>query len=128
MAHVFNAWTRMPTVAEQIAMPDAFTADFSVMRALLQKGRTYEQAVSMFEPYHETKEPDNSTRDALRKVAERAIQKRQRAYVWDLLSSGLCSPIGNCRPGLMCQMPCTLHQGRCKSEHRWPTWIAEASL
>src|ERR1043166_1935585 len=45
VAHVFNAWTRMPTLAEQAAMPGAFTADFTVVRALLRKGRTYEQAV-----------------------------------------------------------------------------------
>ena len=50
VAHVFNAWTRMPMIAEQIAIPDAFTADFTVVRALLQNGRTYEQAVTMFEP------------------------------------------------------------------------------
>src|SRR5262249_51694131 len=54
VAHVFNAWTRMPQLADQIAIPDAFTADFSVVRALLQHGRTYEQAVSTFEPYRGT--------------------------------------------------------------------------
>ncbi len=37
-AHVFNAWTKMPPLAEQIAMPDAFTADFTVVRALLARG------------------------------------------------------------------------------------------
>jgi uncharacterized protein YecE (DUF72 family) len=81
-AHVFNAWTRMPTVAEQIALPDAFTADFTVVRALLQRGRTYEQAVSLFDPYEKVQQPDPSTRSALRQVADRAAQKRQRAYVF----------------------------------------------
>jgi len=47
-AHVFNAWTRMPTLAEQVAMSEAFTADFSVVRALLRKGRGHEQAVKLF--------------------------------------------------------------------------------
>jgi uncharacterized protein YecE (DUF72 family) len=82
VAHVFNAWTRMPTVGEQIAMPDAFTADFTVVRALLPKGRTYEQAVAELQPYQEVKHPDAGTRDALRQIAERSLRKRCRAYVF----------------------------------------------
>ena len=39
VAHVINAWTRMPTIGEQLEMKDAFTADFTVVRALLQPGR-----------------------------------------------------------------------------------------
>jgi len=38
VAHVFNAWTRMPALDEQVQLPDAFTADFTVVRALLKKG------------------------------------------------------------------------------------------
>ena len=82
VAHVFNAWTRMPTLAEQIALDGAFTADFSVTRALLQRGRTYEQAVKLFEPYEKIQEPDHSTRDALKQIAERALKKKQRAYAF----------------------------------------------
>ena len=82
VAHVFNAWTRMPALTEQIAIPDAFTADFSVTRALLSKGRTYEQAVNAWEPYEKIREPDPPTRTALRAIAERALGKRQRAYVF----------------------------------------------
>jgi hypothetical protein len=39
VAHVFNAWTRMPELGAQVERPGAFTADFSVVRALLSKGR-----------------------------------------------------------------------------------------
>ena len=39
-AHVFNAWTRMPEIGAQAAMPGAFTADFTVARALLRHGQT----------------------------------------------------------------------------------------
>src|SRR5262245_31823556 len=42
VAHVFNAWTRMPGLAEQITIPEAFTADFTVVRALLQQRVAYE--------------------------------------------------------------------------------------
>ena len=37
-AHVFSAWTRMPELLDQIDMPGAYTADFTVVRALLKKG------------------------------------------------------------------------------------------
>jgi uncharacterized protein YecE (DUF72 family) len=82
VAHIFNAWTRMPTVADQIAMPGAFTADFTVVRALLQKGRGYEQAVSMFQPYETVQDPDEGTREAMKQIADRAQQVRQRAYIF----------------------------------------------
>ena len=38
-AHVFNAWTRMPALDDQARLPEAFTADFTVVRALLKKGQ-----------------------------------------------------------------------------------------
>jgi uncharacterized protein YecE (DUF72 family) len=82
VAHVFNAWTRMPTVAEQIALPGAFSADFTVVRALLQHGQTYEQAVERFEPYQEVQRPDPATREALRQIAARALRVGQPAFVF----------------------------------------------
>lgn len=81
-AHVFNAWTRMPTIAEQIVNPDAFTANFCVARALLQHGWGYEKAVKTFEPYREVQLPDPSTRSALRQIADRALRTGQRAYIF----------------------------------------------
>ena len=43
VAHVFNAWTRMPALDEQAQLPGAFTADFTVVRALLRQGPTLRQ-------------------------------------------------------------------------------------
>jgi uncharacterized protein YecE (DUF72 family) len=82
VAHVFNAWTRMPTIAEQVAIPDAFTTDFCVVRALLQHGWGYEKAVQTFEPYREVQQADPSTRAALRQIVERALRTGRRAYIF----------------------------------------------
>ncbi len=82
VAHVFNAWTRMPDLSAQAELPGAFTADFTVVRALLRPGRTYEQAVSLFKPYHSLQEPDPSTRDALRRIADRSCRDRRPAFVF----------------------------------------------
>src|SRR5258706_14913942 len=78
----------MPALSEQIALPEAFTADFTVVRALLQKGRGYEKAVSMFEPYSEVKDPDEATRDALREIVKQSLHTRRRAYVYLKLPPG----------------------------------------
>lgn len=82
VAHVFNAWTRMPPLFEQIALSEAFTADFTVVRALLQPGRTYESAVAMFQPYREVQAADEATRLALREVALHTVKSRRRANVF----------------------------------------------
>jgi uncharacterized protein YecE (DUF72 family) len=82
VAHVFNAWTRMPTLAEQIELPGSFTTDLVAVRALLTKGRTYEQAVKTIEPYEEVKQPDPSTREALRKIVDNTLKSRARAVLF----------------------------------------------
>lgn len=82
VAHVLNAWTKMPSLAEQVEMPGVFTADFTVVRALLKKGRTYEDAVRMFEPYKTIKEPDPESRRGVRRIIERSIGEKLRAYLF----------------------------------------------
>jgi uncharacterized protein YecE (DUF72 family) len=82
VAHVFIAWTRMPPLGAQIEMPGAFTADFTVVRALLRPGRSYEQAVARFSPYRVVGESDPPTRDALVRIADRTRQAGKPAYVF----------------------------------------------
>jgi uncharacterized protein YecE (DUF72 family) len=65
VAHTFNSWSRMPSVTEQLQLPDSFTADFAVARFLLKPGRNYEQAVEAFQPYSEIKEANADARAAL---------------------------------------------------------------
>ena len=82
VAHVFNAWTRMPEIGLQIELPDAFTAGFTVSRALLKKGRAYEEAVSSFAPYTHTQDANPETRSALRNLIARAREKRQPSFMF----------------------------------------------
>jgi uncharacterized protein YecE (DUF72 family) len=65
VAHVFNSWSKMPPVAEQMKLAGSFTADFAAARFLLKPGRTFEQAVEKFQPYTEVKEPNPNIRTAL---------------------------------------------------------------
>jgi uncharacterized protein YecE (DUF72 family) len=82
VAHVLNAWSRMPELGEQLQIPEVFTADFTVVRALLSRGRTYEQAVRTFEPYQLVQEPDHAARDALRAIAERSRERKRPAFLF----------------------------------------------
>ena len=72
----------MPELSSQIAVPDAFTAKFSVTRALLRAGRSYEQAVERFAPYKQVQEVNEEGREALRGVIRRAREERESAFVF----------------------------------------------
>jgi uncharacterized protein YecE (DUF72 family) len=82
VAHTFNAWTRMPTLPDQAAIPEAFTADFVVTRALLTKGRKYENAVKDLEPYERIQEPDETARAGLATIAKQALHAKKHAYLF----------------------------------------------
>lgn len=80
VAHVLNAWTRMPTIGEQMEVPGVFTADFTVVRALLRQGRPYEQAVEAFQPYAKVQDPNPETRAALKELAARTALRREKGF------------------------------------------------
>jgi uncharacterized protein YecE (DUF72 family) len=82
VAHVFNAWTRMPEIGRQMHLRDAYTADFTLARALLRRGRAYEQAVAKFTPYAHIQEPNPETRQALRTLIAHARQRHQPSYIF----------------------------------------------
>ena len=82
IAHVFNAWTRMPPLSEQMALLDSFTTDFTVVRALLREGRPYEQAVEKFSPYAHVTDENREGREALRSLIQRVREERRSAYIF----------------------------------------------
>ena len=82
MAHVFNAWARMPELKDQLAIPQSVTADFVVSRALLRRGRPYEQAVKLFSPYRDIQDPNPEVRASLRELIDRARESRRAAYIY----------------------------------------------
>ena len=82
VAHVFNSWTRMPPVKEQLQIPEVFTSDFTVTRALLRAGRPYEEAVRLFSPYQSVQEPNAEVRDALRNLLIRGKQRSEPTYIF----------------------------------------------
>jgi uncharacterized protein YecE (DUF72 family) len=82
VAHVFNAWAKMPEIGSQLAVPGSTTADFTVARALLRAGRRYENAVKLFAPYTHIQDPNPQTRSALRRLIREARMQGRRAFVF----------------------------------------------
>ena len=62
VAHVFNSWTRMPPIGDQLDLPGSVPGPFLVARALLRPGRTYDEAVDAFAPYDRIQEPNPKLR------------------------------------------------------------------
>lgn len=82
VAHVFNAWTRMPELPVQTHIRDAYTADFTVTRALLRRGRGYEEAVEQLSPYDRVQDENPGARQAIRELIKQAREKRRTAYIF----------------------------------------------
>jgi uncharacterized protein YecE (DUF72 family) len=65
VTHVFNSWDAMPSVREQMALPESRTnPEVVAARFLLKPGRRYEEAVKFFERYDKIKEENAEARAA----------------------------------------------------------------
>lgn len=85
VTHVFNSWEAMPPVNEQMALPGSRTdVDRVAARFLLKPGRSYEEAVKMFEPYDSLKEENPPARAAARAlIAEgKAAGPKRKTFVF----------------------------------------------
>jgi len=81
VAHVFNSWTEMPPIGEQVELGWTFAANFTVSRALLKPGRRYSDAVKQFQPYDRVQEPLPSLRKDLVRLVSEAHRRRVEAFI-----------------------------------------------
>jgi uncharacterized protein YecE (DUF72 family) len=82
VAHVYNAWSKMPELRQQMAIPESMTADFLVSRALLRRGRVYEDAVGLFQPYREIQDENPEARESMRVLIGRARENKQFLFLF----------------------------------------------
>ncbi len=81
VAHVYNHWSYMPSLAEQHQRMERFTAPFTVLRLLTPLKISYEAAKKRAEPY--TKiigELPEMRRDTI-ELVRKAVAENRRAYV-----------------------------------------------
>ena len=75
VTHVFNSWDAMPSVNEQMALPECRTNPNCVgARFLLKPGRRYASAVKAFEPYDGVKEEYPEAREAGRDLIVEGVR------------------------------------------------------
>jgi uncharacterized protein YecE (DUF72 family) len=82
VAHVYNAWARMPPIHRQLEIAESHTADFTVVRGLLRVGRPYEKAVEQFSPYDRIQDPNPQFRETVRGIIEHSRKRKQAAYLF----------------------------------------------
>jgi len=74
VAHVFNNWTDMPSVAEQMNLPGSQSSHRVVgARFLLRPGRRYEAAVKAFSPYDRIRDPNPEGRQAAARLIRKTL-------------------------------------------------------
>ena len=81
VAHLFNSWTRMPSIGDQQDVPGVFSADFVVARVLLRPGRYYAEAVDAFAPYDRIQDANPELRRDVARLVEAARRLRVPAYI-----------------------------------------------
>ncbi len=82
VSHVFNSWTRMPSLQEQLTLAKPYALDSIVSRVLLQPGTRYEDAVEAFSPYDQVVEEQPKLRTAIADLVQRAVELNLPAYVF----------------------------------------------
>jgi uncharacterized protein YecE (DUF72 family) len=79
VTHVYNSWTEMPSVEEQMVLPGSQTCpELVAARFLLKPGRKYEEAVKAFAPYEKIKEVNDEARRAGAALIRAAKAKSKR--------------------------------------------------
>ena len=81
VAHVFNSWTDMPAIGEQLELGWTLPTSFTVARALLKPGRRYADAVKQFQPYDRVQEPLPDLRQDLVRLVSEAQRRRVEAFI-----------------------------------------------
>jgi uncharacterized protein YecE (DUF72 family) len=81
VAHVYNHWSYMPSLADQHQRMEPFTAPFTVTRLLTPLKMSYEAAKKRAEPYNKiVGELPEMRRDTV-DLVKKAIEDKRRAYV-----------------------------------------------
>jgi uncharacterized protein YecE (DUF72 family) len=82
VAHVFNSWTRMPALSDQLELTKEIKFPLYVSRLLLRPGVQYEKAVEAYSPYDKVQDEQPELREAAAALVNRARDFGVPAYVF----------------------------------------------
>ncbi len=93
VAHVFNSWTHMPSIGEQLDLADSLTAPFMVCRALLRPGRMDADARVAFEPFDRLQSVEEGVRRDIVRLVKATVALDGDGFV--LVNNRLegCAPL-----------------------------------
>jgi len=81
VAHVYNHWSYMPSLAEQHTRMRTFTAPFTVLRLLTPLKMSYEVAKKRGEPYHKIVGALPQMRQETVDLVKQAVTEQRRTHV-----------------------------------------------
>lgn len=92
VSHVFNSWTKMPTIEEQLELTKEVHFPSYIARVLLRQGVQYEKAVEAYSPYDKIQDPQPALRRGSAHLVRRALQLGVPAYVFVNNRAEGCAP------------------------------------
>jgi len=93
LSHVFNSWTRMPSIGEQLDLSPDRPFPSYVARLLLRPGTKYEKAVEAFSPYDRVHDEQPGLREDAARLIRKATQIGAPAYVFVNNRAEGCAPV-----------------------------------
>ncbi len=95
VSHVWNHWTKMPRLAEQLSLAgeNPFTANFAVARLLTPLGVKYAKAVEINSPYDSIKTRLPEMRDDIERLIETALEFNIPLYLLVNNRTEGCAPL-----------------------------------
>jgi uncharacterized protein YecE (DUF72 family) len=81
VAHVFNSWTHMPPIGQQLDLPDSLTTSFTVCRALLRPGRADADARAALEPFDRVHTVEPEVRRDIVRLAKATLERDADSYI-----------------------------------------------
>ena len=92
-SHVFNYWSKMPSLQEQLAIPGILTGSANVIRLLLPPGARYDDLKKAYAPFDRIVAPQTQMRRDVVDIVRRALDRDMESYVIVNNKAEGCSPL-----------------------------------
>ncbi len=80
-AHVFNYWSRMPSLGDQMRIEGILGGSLLVVRLLLPQGAKYAELKDAYAPFDKLVEPQPVMRQDVKRLVSTALESGMEAYV-----------------------------------------------
>jgi uncharacterized protein YecE (DUF72 family) len=92
-SHVFNYWSKMPSLQEQLAVPGLLSGPVNVVRLLLPPGGRYDELKKAYAPFDRLVAPQPQMRSDVVALVRKALERGMESYVIVNNKAEGCSPL-----------------------------------